>query len=233
MTRSGNLDVGLLRHGVAMSIDALEASINEDLNKHLRATVLKSLLKNGSTKLPDLVKLTEHTKFGEAASSISIQEIIDTYVEANNLVEGGAEPVAPAPAKGKAKKKAAKKKTSKKKSSRKTGGGNRKGGGGGSAEPGRQVNFRDPDEKQRYANGIEAIVKERAGEPVSSTELVDACGGSSNQAREILKGLVENNKVVYVGQARATRYYWRENATAEIIVEFNKQRAEEQAGAVA
>lgn len=218
-----------------MSIDAIESTIDADLAGHLRGLVLQSLLKNaGAAKLAELVKFTEHDRFGTVASDISLQEIIDAYVETNHLVEGSALPEPePAPARRKAGKKASKK-TPKKRAPKKKGGDNRrKGGGGGSAEPGRQVNFRDPDERQRYSEGIETMVRDRAGEPVSSTELVDQCGGSSNQAREILKALVDLLKVVYVGHARATRYYWRANASAEVLAEFEKQVAAEKAGAAA
>lgn len=220
-----------------MSIDTIESSIDEDLKVHMRGLVLKGVLKNaGTTKLPDIVKLTEHARFGDVASNISLQEIIDAYVEGNNLVEQTMEDPPPSPPAGKGRRKASKKKAAKKaskKAAKKKASSDevdRKGGGGGSAKPGHQVNFRDPDERSRYANSIETMVREREGGAVSSTELVDRCGGSSNQAREILKTLVDEGKVVYTGNARATRYYWRSQATDEILAEFQKQQAEENKG---
>lgn len=212
-----------------MSIDAIETSIDQALSAQARGLVVKALLDQaGDTKLPDLIKLCESTKYGDYAKQISLQEVLDAYVEAQGLVpeEPGNDAPAPsskpaAPSKGK---KSSKKKTGKKRakrSSRSKG----KGGGGGTAAPGREVNFRDPDEKQRYYNQIEGMVKERGGEPISSSEIVDACGGSSNQAREILRQLEQEAKVVYTGKARATRYYWRENASADIVGQYEKEQA--------
>lgn len=208
-----------------MSIDAIENSIDEALSAQARGLVVKALLDQaGDTKLPDLVKLCESAKYGEVAKEVSLQEVLDAYVEAQGLVpepEGGSP--APSPSKPASKgKKAAKKKTAKKRASRKSKG---KGGGGGTAAPGREVNFRDPEEKQRYYSQIEGMVKERGGEPISSSEIVDACGGSSNQAREILRQLEQESKVVYTGKARATRYYWREGASTEIVTQFEKEQA--------
>ena len=212
-----------------MSIDAIENSIDEALSAQARGLVVKALLDQaGDTTLPDLVKLCESAKYGDVAKKISLQEVIDAYVETQKLVpepEGEAV-VAPAPSKPASKgkgKKASKKKTAKKRASK--GSSKGKGGGGGTAAPGREVNFRDPDEKQRYYSRIESMVQERGGEPISSSEIVDDCGGSSNQAREILRQLEKEQKVVYTGKARATRYYWRANATPDIIAQYEKEQA--------
>lgn len=210
-----------------MSIDAIENSIDEALSAQARGLVVKALLDQaGDTKLPDLVKLCESAKYGEVAKEVSLQEVLDAYVEAQGLVPEpeGSDAENPTPSKPAApsKGKKAKKKTAKKRASRKSKG---KGGGGGTAAPGREVNFRDPEEKQRYYSQIEGMVKERGGEPISSSEIVDACGGSSNQAREILRQLEQESKVVYTGKARATRYYWREGASTEIVTQFEKEQA--------
>lgn len=212
-------------------IDAIETSIDEALHAQARGLVVKTLLtKAGDVTLPDLVKLCDSAKYGDVAKKISLQEVLDAYVEKEGLVPDGdggdaPEPSRPAaPSRGKGKK-ASKKKTGKKRASRKSSTAKGKGGGGGTAAPGREVNFRDPDEKQRYYGQIEGMVKEREGEPISSSEIVDACGGSSNQAREILRQLEQEKKVIYTGKARATRYYWREGADPKIVGQYEQEQA--------
>ena len=210
-----------------MPIDAIENSIDQAISAQARGLVVKALLDQaGDTTLPDLVKLCDSAKYGDVAKKISLQEVIDAYVETQKLVpepeEGKVEaPAAPSKPASKKGKKASKKRAAKKRPSKSSG----KGGGGGTAAPGREVNFRDPEEKQRYYNQIESMVQERGGEPISSSEIVDACGGSSNQAREILRQLEKEAKVVYTGKARATRYYWKVNATPEIIAQYEKEQA--------
>jgi len=213
-----------------MSIAAIETSIDEALHAQARGLVVHTLLtKAGDVSLTDLVKLTESEKYGDVAQQISLQELIDAYVEKEGLVpeqyEGktASSPSKPAaPAKGKkTSKKGAKKGGTKRRPTSSAS----KGGGGGTAAPGREVNFRDPDEKQRYYSQIEGLVRDREGEPISSSEIVDACGGSSNQAREILRQLEQEGKAIYTGKARATRYYWKAQAKPEILAQYEKEQA--------
>lgn len=205
----------------------IESIIDEGVNSQIRTLAVQAMLrKAGQISLDKLADLRNSDRYGPVMREVSLQELIDAYVEVNHLVPGGddgkvAEPVATvvSSGKGSGKKKKAKKSSSAKNgqaSSRKAG----KGGGGGSAAPGRKVNFRDADAKQKYAEHVEAVIRDRGGEPVSTTELTDICGGSSNQARDILQALVESGSVVSTGQARATRYYWRAGASAEVIAEF-------------
>lgn len=83
----------------------------------------------------------------------------------------------------------------------------KRGGGGGTPVPGREVNFRDPLKRAAFAATIERIVATCDGQ-ISSTQIQDEVGGSSNQVREILDQLREQGKVERNGKARATRYRW-------------------------
>lgn len=194
----------------------IEEIIDEGVNSQLQNLAIQALLKKAEEiTLDKLAELRDSDRYGPVVRQVSLQKMIDVYVTENNLVEGS-EPkaeVVSAPRR---------KKGGRKASSRKNGTASA-GGGGGSAPPGKKVNFRDEEAKQQYAAHVEATIQERGGEPVSTTELTDICGGSSNQARGILQGLVDEGKVVSTGQARATRYYWKAGAPAEVIAEFEAQ----------
>lgn len=201
----------------------IESIIDEGVNSQIRGLAVKAMLaKAGDITLDKLADLRGSERYGPVMKEVTLQELIDAYVSAKGLVEPGDEPratVVAAPSGGSSGKKKTKKKASRKNGTRSKG----KGGGGGSAAPGRKVNFRDADAKQKYAEHVEQVIEQRGGEPVSTTELTDICGGSSNQARDILQGLVDAGKVVSTGQARATRYYWRAGASPEVIAEFESQ----------
>lgn len=219
-------------------LDQIDQDVERGIERQIRMIGVSALLKNSSVTLDEIVKLTGHTKYGEHWKKISLQEVIDAYVEKNKLVIG--EPTVSEvtievhpPPKKKAAKKAPRKKPEPKTedAAEPKDGKKKKGGGGGSAE--RPVNFRDPQAKAEYVAQVEAIVREANGGPVSSSELTSACGGSSNQVRDILFQMVKEKTVVYTGKARATRYFWREKADPKVIQEFNEQVAEQSAEASA
>lgn len=83
------------------------------------------------------------------------------------------------------------------------------GGGGGTALPGRKVNFRDPDQRDAYFAAVTGVISKNPG-PMSSTEILEIVGGSSNQVRQALQPLILEGLVVTTGEARATRYEWSE-----------------------
>lgn len=202
----------------------IESIIDEGVNSQIRGLAVKAILgKAGDITLDQLAGLRDSERYGAVMKEVSLQELIDAYVDTNHLVEGVAMDDAPVatvvsrPASG-----AGKKKSARRKASPRNGAASRKGkgGGGGSAAPGRKVNFRDADAKEKYASHVESEIENRGGEPISTTELTDLCGGSSNQARDILQELVKGGRVICTGLARATRYYWRAGATPEVIAEF-------------
>lgn len=81
--------------------------------------------------------------------------------------------------------------------------------GGGTALPGCKVNFRDPDQKDAYFSAVTDVISKNPG-PISSTEILNIVGGSSNQVRQALQPLILEGLVTATGKARATRYEWTE-----------------------
>jgi hypothetical protein len=197
----------------------IESIIDQGVNAQIRGLAVQAILnKAGDIPLAKLAELQTSDRYGPVMEQVTLQELIDAYVEQHGLAPGvdDDKPKARVVAtKGKAKKK---KSTSGSKARSKG-----KGGGGGSAAPGRKVNFRDADAKAAYAEAVRGEIQARGGQPISTTELTDICGGSSNQVRDILLSLVEDGEVVCTGQARATRYYWRTGASAEVIAKFEAE----------
>lgn len=196
----------------------IETIIDQGVNAQIRGLAVKAILdKAGDIPLAKLGELRNSERYGPVMHQVTLQELIDAYVEAHGLGPG-VDDSAP-----QVRIKSVGPKVAKKKAKKTTNGKGVVGGGGGSAAPGRKVNFRDAEAKAAYIGAVRAEIQGRAGEPISTTELTDICGGSSNQVRDILLSLVDTGDVVCTGQARATRYYWRAGASAEVIAEFEAQ----------
>jgi uncharacterized protein (DUF1330 family) len=218
-----------------MPIENLDTVIEKHFQEQVRGVVISSLLSEAEKiTLGDLSEwVAQSERYGPHARSLTLQDIFEAY----NLSQFGkideSEPVQEVEVakprggrkKGSGKKKGGKKKKSVAKKPRKKTGNDediiRRGGG--SAEKGREVNFRDTDAKKRYQDGIRDLIEAEGGGPISSSEIVERSGGSLNQVRMILLGLVREGTVVHNGKARATRYYWRENATDEVMSQFERE----------
>ncbi len=214
-----------------MPIENLDTVIEKHFQEQVRGVVISSLLSEAEKiTLGDLSEwVAQSERYGPHARSLTLQDIFEAYSlsQFGKIDESPAIAVEVAKPRGGRKKGSGKKKGGKKKPRKKTGNDEdliRRGGG--SAEKGREVNFRDTDAKKRYQDGIRELIKVEEGGPISSSEIVERSGGSLNQVRLILLGLVREGTVVHNGKARATRYYWRENATDEVMSQFERELKE-------
>ena len=226
-----------------MPIENLDHVIEKHFQEQVRGVVISSLLGEAEKiTLGDLGEwVAKSERYGPHARALTLQDIFDSYTESLGLrkeeeAEVVVEPVQKP--RGGRKKGSGKKKGKKaappvaaKKKPRKKRVGNDEDTirrGGGSAEKGREVNFRDTEAKKLYQDGIRDLIQTEQGGPISSSDIVDRSGGSLNQVRLILLGLVEEGTVVHTGKARATRYFWREDASSDVMEQFEREIKEVQ-----
>ena len=200
--------------------EELQQEINEGLSAQIKKIVVRTLLaRAGDLTLDNLGQVESMGRYGETAKGITLQELIDAYVANNDL--------APRP------KVSTGAVETKKKAGRRgprlapprtagTEGATPKA----SAAEATAINFRDPATKEEYKQRVSDLIEERAGDAVSSTEIVSECSGTANQVRDILKELVADGAIVFTGRARATRYFWKADASDEVLDAYQQLKAE-------
>jgi len=74
---------------------------------------------------------------------------------------------------------------------------------------GTEVNTRTPEGRAAYDAAVLSWLKEHTSktDPQPSSAVMDACGGTTLQARTTLNRLIENGQASFVGKARATKYW--------------------------
>lgn len=216
-----------------MPTENIDSVIDKLFQEKIRGVVITSLLGEArKITLGDLSEwVSESDKYGPTARSMTLQDLFDAYTDGTGMDGEPVVEVAPsAPIRGKQqqqlpKVKAHAKPKATKKVDKDDDGSVRRGGG--SAEKGREVNFRDATKKQEYRGSIMDLIMDRKGKSVSSSEIVKMSGGSLNQVRIILLSLVAEEKVICTGKARATRYFWRDQASASVLAEFERDQVDQ------
>ncbi len=181
------------------NLEKLTLGIEKDLAVQIRTSMLKLLLKTSDkTTFADLVKLTESPKYGSVATSITLQELLDAHVEAEGFVPEGTVEAPSDEADVKAPRKR-KKATSTEEV---------------------EVSLRTDDEKAAYRAAVAEVIKGKDGGDTTSKEIMLACGGTQPQIRGALRELVLERRIVQNGRARATRYFWRADASEEVLEKY-------------
>lgn len=177
------------------NFEKLESGIDEKVADQFRSVILKLLLKlSGKLTLADLTQLTESKKYGEVASGMRLQELLDAYVESENL---GPEPeVVEKPKRGRKVK----------------------------SESGDDMDLRVPGARQEYEDSVSSVVEGNSGGETAASQIEEECKGSKTQVRQALKELIKSGVVVYNGKARATRYFWKAAASAEVLEAYETLR---------
>lgn len=177
------------------NFEKLESGIDAKVADQFRSVILQLLLKlSGKLTLADLTQLTESKKYGEVASRMRLQELLDAYVESENL---GPEPeVVEKPKRGRKAK----------------------------TESGEDMDLRVPGARQEYEDAVSSVVEGNSGGETAASEIETECKGSKTQVRQALKELIKSGRVVYNGKARATRYFWKEAASSEVLEAFEALR---------
>ena len=69
-----------------------------------------------------------------------------------------------------------------------------------------EVSTRTQADREAYDASVLAFVQ-KSKEPVGSTTIREACGGTPLQARKALNRLIETGEITWEGKARATKYF--------------------------
>lgn len=177
------------------NFEKLESGIDLKVADQFRSVILKLLLKqSGNLTLSDLTQLTESQKYGEVASGIRLQELLDAYVESENLGPEPEEIVKP------------------------------KRGRKAKPESGEDLDLRVHGARQAYEDSVSEVVEANKGGETAAAEIEEVCKGSKTQIRQALKELIKSGQVVYTGKARATRYFWKGAASSDVLEAYEALR---------